>query len=181
MRVFRNHGISTDHRQREQRGSWFYEMVELGYNYRLSDIHCALGLTQLDKLAQSVTRRQVIAAAYDVALADLAGVSPLAVRDDVSHAYHLYVVQLDLEISNVDRGQVFRALRAEGIGVNVHYVPVHLHPYYQRHFGTRAGLCPNAEAAYEHILSLPMFPGMKDSDVADVLTAVGKVMAAYRQ
>jgi perosamine synthetase len=181
MRVFRNHGISTDHRQREKQGSWFYEMVELGYNYRLSDIHCALGLAQLGKLAQSVTRRQVIAAAYDAALTELAGVSPLAVRDDVSHAYHLYVVELDLQGSSVDRGQVFRALRAEGIGVNVHYVPVHLHPYYQQHFGTRAGLCPNAEAAYERILSLPMSPAMTDTDVADVLTALGKVLEAYRR
>ena len=180
MRVFRNHGITSDHRQRERQGSWFYEMVELGYNYRLSDIHCALGLSQLDKLASSVARRQAIAAAYDAALADLAGVSPLAVRDDVSHAYHLYVVQLDLEVSSVERGQVFRALRAEGIGVNVHYVPVHLHPYYQSRFGTRTGLFPVAEAAYERILSLPMFPGMTDSDIADVLTAVGKVIEAYR-
>lgn len=181
MRVFRNHGITSDHRQRERQGSWFYEMVELGYNYRLSDIHCALGLAQLGKLAQSVSRRQAIAATYDTALAEIAGISPLAVRDDVSHAYHLYVVQLDPQVLTVDRGQVFRALRAEGIGVNVHYVPVYLHPYYQRHFGTGAGLCPRAEAAYERIFSLPMFPAMTDADVVDVLAAVGKVMEAYRR
>jgi perosamine synthetase len=181
MRIFRSHGIGQDPHQRQQQNSWFYEMSELGYNYRLSDIQCALGLSQLSKLAQSVARRQEIAAAYEAALAEVAGVHPLAVRDDVSHAYHLYVVQLDTEALGVDRGQMFRALRAEGIGVNVHYIPVHLHPYYQGRFGTRAGLCPKAEAAYERILSLPMFAGMTESDVADVLTALRKVLTAYRR
>jgi perosamine synthetase len=180
MRLFRNHGISTDHRQREQQGSWFYEMVDLGYNYRLSDIHCALGLSQLEKLPQSVRRRQEIAAAYDAAFAEIPGVMPLAVREDVSHAYHLYVVQLDPELLGVDRGEAFKALRAENIGVNVHYVPVHLHPYYQRHYGTGAGLCPNAEAAYERMLSLPMFPAMTDADIDDVLAAIGKVIEAQQ-
>lgn len=181
MRVFRNHGITTDHRQRELQGSWLYEMVELGYNYRLSDIQCALGLNQLAKLALSVARRQEMAAAYTTAFADLPGVEPLAVRADASHAYHLYVVQLDLDTLRVDRGQMFRALRAEGIGVNVHYIPVHLHPFYRSRFCTAPGLCPSAEAAYERLLSLPMFPGMSDGDVADVALAVGKVIAAYRR
>ena len=110
MRMFRNHGITTDFRQRETAGSWAYDMVDLGYNYRLSDIQCALGITQLAKLPPSVARRQAIAAQYDAAFAELPGVQPLAVRRDCSHAYHLYVVRLELEGLSADRGQVFRAL-----------------------------------------------------------------------
>jgi perosamine synthetase len=180
MRMFRSHGITTDFRQREMAGSWVYDMVDLGFNYRLCDIQCALGLTQLAKLPWSIERRQAIAAKYDAAFADLAGVRPLAVRSDVSHAYHLYVIQLELEKLSVDRGQVFQALRAEGIGVNVHYRPVHLHPYYRNRFGTKPGDCPVAEAAYERIISLPMFPSMTDEDVGDAIAGVRKVVDHYR-
>jgi perosamine synthetase len=179
MRRFRNHGITTDFRQREAKASWFYEMVELGFNYRLTDIQCALGISQLRKLPEWVSRRQAIAARYDAAFADMPAVGPLVVRKDVSHAYHLYVVRLKLEMLRVGRAEVFAALRAEGIGVNVHYVPVHLHPYYRKAFGTGLGLCPVAEAAYERIVSLPMFPWMSDADAGDVIAAVGKVIGAY--
>jgi perosamine synthetase len=179
MRLFRNHGISTDFRQRETAGSWVYNMVDLGFNYRLTDIQCALGITQLAKLPQSIARRQAIAASYDAAFDKLAGLRPLAVRKDVSHAYHLYVIQLELEKLRVDRGQIFRALRAEGIGVNVHYRPVHLHPYYRTRFGTGPGDFPRAEAAYERLLSLPMFPSMTDDDAQDVVRAVKKIVETY--
>lgn len=179
MRVFRNHGITTDHRQREKEGSWFYEMVDVGYNYRLTDVQCVLGLSQLRKLSGWVKRRQEIARRYDEAFADLPVVQPLAVREDVSHAYHLYMVQLDLEQLKVDRAQVFSALVAEGIGVNVHYIPVHLHPFYRKRFGTGPELCPVAEAAYERLVTLPMFPRMSDGDVGDVIAAVRKVTEAY--
>jgi len=179
MRMFRNHGITTDFRQREKLGGWFYEMVDLGWNYRISDIQCALGASQLRKLPAWVARRRAIAARYDAAFADLPALRPLAVRDDVSHAYHLYVVRLELDRLRVGRAEVFAALRAEGIGVNVHYIPVHLHPYYRRTFGTRGGDCPVAEAAYERILSLPIFPAMSDADVRDVIDAVHKVLKAY--
>ncbi|MGD0652953.1 MAG: UDP-4-amino-4,6-dideoxy-N-acetyl-beta-L-altrosamine transaminase [Thermoguttaceae bacterium] len=181
MRMFRNHGITTDFRQRETAGSWVYDMVDLGYNYRLSDIQCALGVTQLAKLPQSIARRQAIAAKYGAAFAKMSGVRPLSVHKDVSHAYHLYVIQLELEKLIVDRGQVFQALRAEGIGVNVHYRPVHLHPYYRTHFGTKPGDCPVAEAAYERLISLPMFPAMTDQDVCDAIEGVRKVIEHYRR
>ncbi len=181
MRLFRNHGITTDFRERAVQGAFAYEMVDLGYNYRLSDIQCALGITQLAKLQASVARRQAIARQYDKAFRENPAVKPLAVRSDVSHAYHLYAVQLDLDALTADRATVFRALRAEGIGVNVHYMPVHLHPFYQNKFGTARGLCPVAEAAYDRLLSLPMFPAMTDADVADVVEAVGKVCKAYRR
>ena len=181
MRIFRNHGITTDYRQREKQGSWFYEMVDLGYNYRITDIQCALGLSQLNKLPGWVKRRQEIAQEYDAAFAEFPAIRPLKVRADVSHAYHLYVVRLDLSQLRATRAEIFTALRAEGIGVNVHYIPVHLHPFYRKRFGTGPGLCPVAEAAYEEIITLPLFPRMGDNDVEDVITAVRKVVKAYQK
>jgi perosamine synthetase len=178
MRRFRTHGITSDHRQREEAGSWFYEMVDLGYNYRITDIQCALGKSQLAKLPRWIERRQEIARRYDQVFAAMEGVRALAIRPEVLHAYHLYVVRL---ARRVDRAHAFTALRAEGIGVNVHYVPVHLHPFYQERFGTQPGLCPIAESAYERIVSLPIFPRMTDGDVEDVLTAVQKVIAAFQR
>jgi perosamine synthetase len=173
MRTFRNHGITTDHRQREQNGAWFYEMVELGYNYRLTDIQCALGIQQLKKMPAWIERRQALAALYRESLRSVPSVKPLAVRPDVSHAYHLFVVRV-----GKDRQRVFTELRAAGIGVNVHYVPVHLHPFYRRTFGTGPGLCPIAEAASQQILSLPIFPAMTDSDVDRVVAALARALAS---
>jgi perosamine synthetase len=181
MRIFRNHGITTDHRQREATGSWFYEMVDLGYNYRITDFQCALGRSQLGKLAGWVRRRQEIASAYDAALAELPEVAPLCRRPEAWHAYHLYVVRFDLSRLRADRARLFAALRAEGIGVNVHYIPVHLHPFYRERLGTGPGTCPAAEAAYESIVSLPIFPRMSEADVRDVVTALRKVLDAYRR
>ena len=179
LRLFRNHGITTDHRQREKQGSWFYEMVDLGYNYRLTDIQCALGISQLGRLRGWVARRREIARRYDEAFAGLTSVNPLGVRADVSHAYHIYVVRLNLERLTTDRAGVFKRLRAEGVGVNVHYIPVHLHPFYRERFGTGPGLCPVAEAAYERILTLPLFPAMSDEDVEAVITAVRGIEDAF--
>jgi perosamine synthetase len=179
MRLFRNHGISTDHRQREQQGSWFYEMVDLGFNYRLTDMQCALGISQLKNLPEWILRRQTIAKQYISAFRQVPCVQPLHVNADSSHAYHLFVVELDLDqLEKHDRSFIFQALRAEGIGVNVHYIPVHLHPYYQKHFSTGTGQCPVAENAYKRILSLPIFPRMTDQDIQDVIHAVDKVIQA---
>jgi len=179
MRVFRNHGITTDQRQRAAAGSWFYEMADLGYNYRLTDFQCALGVTQLRKLPGWLARRRAIAQRYDEAFAGLDSVKPLGVRPAVSHSYHLYVIELQTERLKADRTKIFAALRAEGIGVAVHYIPVHLHRYYREHLGFRAGECPVAEAAYPRLLSLPLFPGMRERDVQEVIEAVGKVITYY--
>lgn len=179
MRYFRNHGITTDHRQRAEKGSWFYEMVDLGYNYRMTDFQAVLGRSQLRKLAAWVERRQAIAARYDLAFAESPLVHPLAVAPNVGHAYHLYVIRLATERLTADRSTIFAALREAGLGVNVHYIPVHLHPYYRERFGYGPGLCPNAEAAYEQILSLPIFPAMNDADVERVITTVRQVTDAY--
>ena len=175
MRVFRNHGITSDHRQRAEAGGFFYEMVELGYNYRITDFQCALGISQLRKLPESVARRREIASMYDAAFADIDYVRPLAVRPEAVHAYHLYMVKFDTAALGMGRAEIFKALRGENIGVNVHYIPVHLHPYYRQHLGTAPGLCPIAEAAYERLVTLPIFPQMTESDLDDVITAIKKL------
>ncbi len=174
MRVFRNHGITSCHEQREEQGTWFYEMVDLGWNYRLTDFQCALGISQLRKLSAWVARRREIARRYDEAFAQIPGITPLQVENDVTHAYHLYVIRIKPR-ERRDRHSVFNALRSRGILVNVHYVPVHLHPLYRQRFGTREGMCPVAEKAYEEILSLPMFPRMTDHDVERVISACREV------
>lgn len=179
LRRFRNHGISSDARQRQAAGLWQYEMVLLGFNYRLTDIACALGLSQLKKLAANLARRREIAARYSAAFRDLPGVQVPCVRPNVKPAWHLYPVRVNPQRLSADRAHLFRALRAENIGVNVHYIPVHLHPYYRDRFGYRGGEYPAAEAAYEQLISLPMFHGMTDQDAEDVIHAVTKLSEHY--
>jgi len=171
LRTIRNHGISADHRQRSEQCSWVYEITRTGFNYRLSDIHCALGLSQLGKLGAFTERRTQIAARYLEAFA-ASSVQPLALSPGASHSYHLFVIRLP---AGMDRGVAFKRLHAAGVGVNVHYIPVYLHPLYRDLFGYGPGLCPNAEAAYERILSLPVFPSMTDRQVEDVICEVLKL------
>ena len=177
--IFRNHGINTDHHQRAKRGHWFYQMVDLGYNYRISDIQCALGISQLDKLEEWIARRHEIASHYNKAFSKMPTVKPLAVQDDVSHAYHLYVIRVDMKRLRMTRSKLFSVLHTEGVGVNVHYIPVYLHRFYRERFGTAPALCPVAEAAYEEIVSLPMFPCMRDAEVDEVIGAMHKVTNAF--
>jgi perosamine synthetase len=177
-RRFRNHGIESDARQRESTVTWLYAMRDLGFNYRLTDLQCALGSSQLRHLPQWIDRRRAIAARYGSLLGGEAGLELPVVRGDREPAWHLYVVRLNLERLRVDRGQIFRALRAENIGVNVHYIPVPWHPYYEG-LGYARGAWPVCERAYERLISLPMWAGMTDADVDDVAAAVHKVLGAY--
>jgi len=179
LRLFRTHGIDYSSRLREDKGQWYYEMVALGYNYRLTDIGCVLGLSQLRRLEANLSRRRAIADSYTEALRKIPGVIPPTERPGVNSAWHLYPIRLELEAFNASRLEVFRALRAENIGVNVHYIPVHLHPYYRERFGYQGGEYPVAEHAYEQLISLPMFHSMTDRDVEDVIQAVSKVMRYY--
>jgi len=179
LRRFRNHGISSEARERQSAGQWYYEMVMLGMNYRLPDINCALGFSQMKRLDENLARRREIAAMYGARLAGLPGLILPVARADVNPAWHLYSVRVDALKLTVGRAEVFRALRAENIGVNVHYIPVHLHPYYRERFGYKGGEFPVAEAAYEQLLSLPMFPAMTDADIDDVVRAMGKVLEHY--
>jgi UDP-4-amino-4,6-dideoxy-N-acetyl-beta-L-altrosamine transaminase len=177
LRIFRNHGITAEHQRRED---WRYEMADLGYNYRLSDIQSALGLSQLPRLSDQIIRRRAIAARYARVLTPFSALELPVVLDDREPAWHLYVVRLRLGALRVGRAEIFRALRAENIGVNVHYIPVPWHPYY-RELGYRRGGWPVAEDAYERMLSLPIFPAMTDADVDDVVRALDKVLGHFRR
>ena len=175
MRSFRNHGIDTDHRQRQQAGNWHYQLTKLGFNYRLTDIQSALGISQLQRFPDFVARRREIAAEYDKAFASLAGIEPLDRQANSEHAYHLYVVRLKADQLGIDRRAAFEQLRRLGLGVNVHYIPLHLQPFYQQRLGTQPGDCPVAEAAYEEILSLPIFPAMTAADITRVIGALASL------
>ena len=178
LRRFRNHGISSEARQRQEAGQWFYEMVLLGFNYRLTEIACALGLSQLERLDANLARRREIAAQYGEAFRDLPAIVIPAVREDVNPAWHLYPIRLKLEMLAVGRGEIFQALRAENIGVNVHYIPVHQHPYYRERSKSKESY-PVTEHAYERLISLPMFHSMTVQDVEDVIHALLKVVTHY--
>ena len=181
LRMFRTHGVDQELRQRrgDQDGLWYYEMTELGYNYRLPDIVCALGTSQLKRMPDILSRRREIVESYNNAFAELPGVITPTQRPGMLSAWHLYPIRLDLSKFNSGRKEMFAALRAENIGVNVHYIPVHLHPYYRRNFGYQGGEYPVAEAAYEGLVSLPIYYGMTDQDINDVVEAMHKVVDFY--
>ncbi len=174
MRRFRNHGIDSDHRKRHAEGAFAYDMAELGYNYRLPDVQCALGMAQLSRLETWVKQRQHIAALYDEAFACVPHAQPLRTHAGRTNAYHLYVVRLDLQQLQVGRAAAFAHLRSRGIGANVHYAPVYWHSYYKSR-GYARGLCPVAEHVYEELLTLPMFPAMTERDVERVVDAVREI------
>lgn len=172
MRRFRHHGIDGDLHCREASGSWHYDVADMGFNYRITDFQCALGICQLEKAERWLKRRTDIAARYDRAFQASAAIRPLAVNKNVSHAYHLYVVKVNGGGSFRSRAELFTLLRQHGIGVNVHYIPLNLHSFYQRRHHARKGQCPVAESAYEKILSLPIYPAMSDADVDYVVETV---------
>lgn len=178
MRTFRNHGISTDHRERQTKGTWCYEMIELGFNYRLTDFQCALGISQLKKLPHWIARRNYIAQEYLNFLKEFPEIAPLANKSHNYNAYHLFAILLQSEKLQNQRDFLFKALRAEGIGVNVHYSPVYLHPYYQCNLKYSGGICPEAEKIFPRLLSLPIYPIMQEQDLIDVITAMRKVINA---
>jgi len=178
LRRFRNQAMDTSGRERETAGAYAYEIEELGYNYRLTDIQAALGLSQLKKLAGLVERRRRLVALYDKRLAGLGLTLPFTPAG-TEPSWHLYVVRLPLERLSVNRDRIFAAMRAENIGVNVHYIPVHRLGYYARLTGRRPEEFPVAEEAFARLLTLPLHPGMTDEDVDSVAHALEKVLARY--
>jgi UDP-4-amino-4,6-dideoxy-N-acetyl-beta-L-altrosamine transaminase len=177
MRRLRTHGITREPSEMSgpSEGPWYYQQVALGYNYRMTDVHAVLGQSQARRLDAYVSRRHEIAAVYDDAFRAL----PLAAQErqpDSRSALHLYVVRLRLEHTRLSRSDVFRALRAAGIGVNVHYVPVYRHPYYAR-MGFNPGDFPEAERYYAGALSLPMFPTLTGEQQQAVIEALSDTLA----
>lgn len=177
---FRTHGITRDIEllQNVDEGAWYYEQSDLGYNYRLTDLQAALGLSQLKKIDCFIARRREIVAVYNKAFEKLDQVILPYEKGDRKSGYHIYVIRLDFEKIKVTRKEIYDALIAENIGVNVHYIPVYYHPYYSK-LGYQKGLCPIAEEVYEGIITLPLYPTMKERDVQDVINGVEKVITYY--
>lgn len=156
MVLFRSHGITRDDSMMTRNdGPWFYQQFDLGYNYRITDIQCALGCSQMKKLDRFLACRKEIVARYNEAFADCDNIITPYQLSDTESGWHLYIVQ----VKNCDRRKVFENMREKGIGVNVHYIPVYMHPYYQEH-GYENVHCANAEEIYSHIISLPLYPGL---------------------
>jgi dTDP-4-amino-4,6-dideoxygalactose transaminase len=176
MQRLRSHGITREPAQMEgaAAGGWDYHQVELGYNYRLTDLQAALGHSQLARLDAYVARRHAVARRYDALLADLPVIAPWQ-SPDAHSALHLYPIQVDGTRTRRSRREVFDALRAAGIGVNVHYIPVHTQPHYRR-LGFAQGDFPVAEAYYAQAISLPMFPTLADAQQDEVVAALRRAL-----
>ena len=183
LKLFRTHGITKDKDKLiNYDGPWYYEMQELGYNYRLTDFQCALGLGQLKKIDKFIQRRREIVKKYNSEFKDISEIKIPEINPiDPNPVWHIYMIQLNLDRLKVDRREIFEALRAENIGVNVHYIPVHLQPYYQKRFGYRCGDFPKAENYYSRAITLPVFPKMSNKDINDVIVAVKKVINYYKK
>lgn len=178
----RAHGITrqTDQMNNPCDDPWYYEQVELGYNYRMTDFQCALVASQLDKLPLFSQRRKQIVKRYNEAFADIPEIIIQKEIPESDTTRHLYILQLNLDLLNCNRREFFDALCAENVYPQVHYIPVYYHSHYQ-HLGYQKGICPNAEALYERILSIPLFYSMSDEDVESVITAVKKIITFYKK
>ena len=182
VELFAKHGITRDTTLLKEQGNsnWYYEQQMLGYNYRMTDIQCALALSQLDKLDRFAARRRELVRRYDEALGALPEVCIQKEHDGADTVRHLYILRLNLDRLSCGRKEFYDAMQAENIGVNVHYIPVYWFPYYQT-LGYRRGLCPNAEAYYESSMTLPLYYSMTDQDQEDVIQAVKKIVEYYRK
>lgn len=180
LQMLRHHGITKDGSRfavysSRDGGPWYYELQELGFNYRLTDIQCALGLSQLKKLDDFLKRRREIVDRYNEAFKETEGIKTPIENDGAKSAWHIYAIRLDLKKLKKTRTEIFESLRAKGIGVQVHYIPVYQHPYYQS-LGYVKGFCPEAERYYEESITLPLFPRMADEEVKKVICSVKNVI-----
>lgn len=171
---FRSHGIEQVPYSTEK-GGWYYEMTDLGYNYRMTDLQAALGVSQLKKLDSFITRRQEIAATYTKLLSEVDGIIVPKQLADTASGWHLYMIQLE----QANRKVVFDTMRAANIGVHVHYIPVYWHPYY-RDLGYERGLCPIAEAWYEKALTLPIHPGLTEANITYVIKTLRQEVERFK-
>jgi perosamine synthetase len=184
-RIMSLHGISRDAWNRyTASGSWYYEIEDAGYKYNMTDIAAALGLAQLERAEELVAARRSIAATYADGFRASSAVDLLQLPEDASdgsHAWHLYIVRLELERLAIDRAAVIAALREQGIGASVHFIPLHLHPYYRRRWGTRPEDQPVASREFERVISLPIWPGMSDGDVHRVVRSLAGILDGARR
>jgi UDP-4-amino-4,6-dideoxy-N-acetyl-beta-L-altrosamine transaminase len=179
---FRSHCITRDKAQLENQDGdgWYYEQLDLGFNYRITDFQCALGISQMKKLKWFISRRKEIVARYNEAFKNLNGVILQRNAEFSDTVNHLYVLKLDLSLLKVDRRYIFNAFHAENIGVHVHYIPVYWLPFYQK-LGYQKGICPNAEELYNCMLTVPLYPAMTEKVVDDVISGFYKIINYYRK
>ncbi|MEI8335064.1 MAG: DegT/DnrJ/EryC1/StrS aminotransferase family protein [Chloroflexota bacterium] len=184
-RIMSLHGISRDAWNRyAANGSWYYEIEDAGYKYNMTDIAAALGIVQLERAEELLAARRSIAAAYSMEFGASAAADLLELPEDAvdgSHAWHLYIVRLALDRLVLDRAAVISALREDGIGASVHFIPLHLHPYYRRRWGTRPEDHPVATREYERVISLPIWPGMDESDIRRVVASLASILDRARR
>ena len=178
----RSHGITRDtaFMEEEPHGGWYYEQVSLGYNYRMTDIQAGLLISQLDKLPMFSERRKEIVAKYDEAFLQMPEIQVQEEIPESDTTRHLYILRIKPEMLTINRREFFDALAAENIMCNVHYIPTYYFPHYQR-LGYEKGICPKAEKLYDEMMSLPLYYGMTDKDVEDVITAVKKIVDYYKK
>ncbi len=178
----RLHGISSDAWKRySKEGSWYYEVEHAGYKLNMPDLLASLGRTQLKKADRFLQQRLAIAERYNAAFAGIAELeTPPQLSPEAKHSWHLYILRLRSGCLNLDRGEFIEALKKEGVGVSVHYIPLHLHPFYRRSYGYAPGDFQQAEDAYSRCLSLPIYPAMSDAEVEQVIGAVLKVVGKSR-
>ena len=182
MRIMSLHGISKDAWKRyTSEGSWYYEILYPGYKDNLTDIAAAIGIEQLKKCDRFWRARRHLASMYDEAFADLAEIRRPVCRPNVQHAWHLYIIQLELERLKITRNEFIEALKKENIGTSVHFIPLHLHPYYRDTFGYKPEDFPNASAVFERIISLPIYPRMTEIDFDHVVGAARNIIRKYRR
>jgi dTDP-4-amino-4,6-dideoxygalactose transaminase len=181
-RIWSLHGMSRDAWKRySSAGSWYYEVVRPGFKYNMTDIQAAIGLHQLRKLPQFQARRREIVRRYNEAFSQFEELQIPTERPEVEHAWHLYVLRLNVERLNVSRNQFIEELKVRNIGTSVHFIPIHLHPYYRDKYGYQPDDFPVAYREYQRIVSLPLYPRMTDQDVQDVIEAVSEVVERYRR
>ena len=182
MRMMSLHGISHDAWKRyTKEGSWYYEVLSPGFKYNLTDIGAAIGIEQLKKCDKFGAARTRIASAYNERFSDLPGIQIPFCDPDIQHAWHLYVIQLEPQRLTINRDQFIEALKDRGIGTSVHFIPLHLHPYYRDKFGYAANDFPNASEIYQRIISLPIYPKMTDANIEQVSEAVRSIAQQYRR
>lgn len=181
-RVISLHGMSKNAWNRySAAGSWFYEILYPGFKYNMTDIQASLGIHQLAKLERFQKIREQYAQMYNEAFSRMPEINAPYVVPGSRHAWHLYIIQLQLEMLDIDRAQFIEELKQENIGTSVHFIPVHLHPYYRDRFGYKRGDFPNAEYVYDRIITLPLYPKMTHQDVEDVIGAVKRIVERHRK
>jgi perosamine synthetase len=182
MRMMSLHGISRDPwRRHTAEESWYYEILHPGYKYNLTDIAAAIGIQQLKKCERFWQVRQRYANLYSLGFRDLPEVTVPHVSEEVQHSWHLYVIQLDLQRLRITRSEFIELLKKENIGTSVHFIPLHLHPFYRQTYGYRPEDFPTATRIFERTISLPLYPKMTETDVRDVIEAVRRIVAQYRR